>query len=1153
VANYYGATSREDREAKAFFADYAGTSATMLFTRVGLGQRPHLLGANISNLTLAQLQGINGSVALTFDGYIYSGYVNLSRTASFKTAAHTIQLALNSKLQIAAVTTGDSIASESVSFTGYTRLNELYVTSVLSGSIEIGGIISGHGITAGAHLIYQVNGTPGGVGEYSFFSFPGTVSNPEKITETYGVLTVGAADSGTVGLGQEVTGAGVLPLTAIDGNLSGSGPGSTWIVNNAQSVRGAFTMTAPPITVSLDGGQSIATNDFFDVDPNGDFGFDKNPSSLSFMSGTAAAALGLTQASGAIDSSPGGQHPTKGQFMTSIVQNETGQFGSFQSDEPRLNQALAAWAASNYDYQFISLNLSTTPAGSSTPTTDPAGTFSLAGASAPTLAAPGTYIPGTGATSATAEIVDPAGTYSLAGASAPTKARRGYYVPTAGASSETPVSPGYYQPHVGATKELRALPPTISGTVAGQSTPSGQTDTPFSKVTINDPNIRTSDSLSIQITGGGGALADGAGFSGLTESPAGVYLLAGTAAAITSELDALVFTPNTFSATSTFTLTDTTSLGTSKSNAKTTVAVTNGQPVAVSVSYYLANQATLDQQNPDGYDILDTAANITANLNQLNDPDILAIEVSDNGNVGVSIQQLTSDATTIGKLKNANLSPALLAINDTAADVQAGLSTLAKDASEIASITASGGSVFVSASSFPVYQPALDKIVTGFSIADTAAHITEDLGQLNDPKVSAIKIQDNGQISASVAQLTADATAIGKLENANGSAVLLAINDTAGDVQTGLSTLVQDTGEIGSITTSYGPIVVSAATFLADQSTLDKIVGGFDVADSAANLVADLSTLNADSNVDAITADIGAATLSGAVNAPNFSESSWGTSLTLDENLTYAGSFSEGAGDTFVLSGGYLLLSGAATFSGGTVDGSNILSTTGTTTVSGLTIGGTVEWQNSGALSERGGSATIGDAHGDTAILDNTAKATYDILDDSGIDQGSSTASDIQNAGLLEKTGGMGVSTIAPSVDNGGMIEVTSGMLDFEEEISGTGSDAISGAATLEFDATVSAGQTVYFTGSGGELALHKPGDFAGDISGFDTVGANDTIEVASPWVFSGFTENKAGTQGTLGFANGASTLSLTLLGDYNPADFIHKTQGNGSTLITYS
>ena len=416
------------------------------------------------------------------------------------------------------------------------------------------------------------------------------------MTETYGVLTVGAVNSGSVAVGEQVTGAGVLPQTAIDGNLSGSGPGSTWIVNNApaETVTGDMTMTAPPITVSVDGGHAIENNDFFDVDPNGSFGFDENPSALSYMSGTAAAALGLTQASGAINSSPGGQHPTVAQFMNNLVQNENGQFGSFQSDESRLNQELAAWAQSTYGYQFVTTNLTTSRAGSSAPTTDPAGTFSPAGASAPTPAAPGTYIPVTGATSAAAEIVDPAGYYSLAGASTPTEAKPGYYVPTAGASSETPVSPGYYQPHHGATKELLALPPTISGTVAGQSTPSGQPDTPFSSATIADPNIRTSDSLSIQLRGGGGTLADGAGFDGLTENAAGVYLLSGTDSAITSELDALVFTPNTFGATTTFTLVDTTSVGTSANNAKTTVTVTNGEPVVASVSRFMAQKSTLD-------------------------------------------------------------------------------------------------------------------------------------------------------------------------------------------------------------------------------------------------------------------------------------------------------------------------------------------------------------------------------------------------------------------------------------------------------------------------------------------------------------------------------------------------------------------------------
>jgi hypothetical protein len=1042
--------------------------------------------------------------------------------------------------------------------------------------------------------------------------------------------------SGAIALGQQVTGAGVSSLTGIVDNLSGSGPGSTWVVNNAKSVAAEnMTMTATPLEVYYRAYVGATANrNFYMVQPNGAFGFDTNPSTLGYMSGTAASALGLTQASGAVLSATGGDAMSPSAFMNNLVQNETSQFGSFQSYGSRTAPALAAWAQSSDGYRFLTSITTTLPAGSSLPTTDPAGTWSGRGASAPTPAAPGTYIPVTGATSAAAQITDPAGTYSLAGASKPTFAQPGYYVPTMGASSETPVSPGYYQPHAGATKELLALPPVIKGTVAGQTTGSGQPDTPFGSVTIADPNIRTSDSLSIQLTGGGGTLADGAGFTGLTESALGVYLLSGTAAAITSELDALVFTPNTFAATTTFTLTDTTSLGTSKSNAKTTVRVTKGDPVVASVSRFLADQPTLDKIKG-GFDILDGAASITAYLNRLNDDaHIDKIVISDNGNVVSSVQQLTKDTTAIGELQNANLSPARLAINDTATNVQAGLSTLVQHTGEIGTITASGGPIVVSAATFHDDRSTLDKIVGKFDVLDTAANVVADLDQLNDPNISAITISDNGQISASVAQLTTDATAIGDLRNANESPVLLAINDTAGAVQTGLSTLVATTGEIGSITASFGPIVVSAERFHDDQSTLDKIVGGFDVSDDAANLVADLSTLNADSHVDAITADIGDATLSGGVgvNASNFSESGWATSLTvsealayggafsqgvgstlsissadtlslkgttslsgttsgagtlalegsatihkgatisvsnwsifaagadvtLDKNLNYAGSFSfsEGADDTFELSGSHLLLSGAATFAGGTVDGSKFLYTEGTTAVSGLTIGGTVEWENTNAVNQSGRNVTLGDTiAADEAILYNTPKATYDLLDNSGIGRGSSTASYIKNAGLFEKTGETGVSTIVPNVTNSGTIEVTSGTLDFGGEISGTGSDIVSGAATLELDAKVVAGQTISFTGSGGELALHTPAQFAGSISGFDTAGAgsNDTIEAAKPWVFTGFTPNAGGTEGTLGFKNGASTISLTLIGDYIPADFVHKTQANGSTLLTYT
>ena len=268
VANYYGATSSEATLAKDFFAvNYGGTPATMLFTRLPLRRRPHLLGANIGDLTLSQLQSINDSLAITFQGYTYSATVNLSSATSFTYAAGYITNALNRNLPVAAVTADSSIASVKVKFTGSTSRAFLTVTSVSSGSIEIGALISGPGIELGTQIISQVSGTPGGAGVYNLFAAGGNVLS-ETITETYGVLTVGAVDSGTVGLGEQVTGAGVLPLTAIDAHLNGSGAGSTWIVNNAQTVAGEnMTMTAPPLSVFLNWNDqpivgATANNDF---------------------------------------------------------------------------------------------------------------------------------------------------------------------------------------------------------------------------------------------------------------------------------------------------------------------------------------------------------------------------------------------------------------------------------------------------------------------------------------------------------------------------------------------------------------------------------------------------------------------------------------------------------------------------------------------------------------------------------------------------------------------------------------------------------------------------------------------------------------------------------------------------------------------------
>ncbi len=412
----------------------------------------------------------------------------------------------------------------------------------------------------------------------------------------------------------------------------------------------------------------------------------------------------------------------------------------------------------------------------------------------------------------------------------------------------------------------------------------------------------------------------------------------------------------------------------------TSITASNG-PVVVSASTFLADQSTLDKI-VDGFVISDTAANLSANLGQLNDPNIDAITISDDGQVSASVQQLTSDATAIGILQDASASPVLLAINDSAANVEAGLSTLVADTGEITSITASNGPVVVSASTFLADQSTLDKIVGGFVISDTAAYVVQNLnalsadpnitsitasngpvvvsastfladqstldkivdgfvisdtavnlsanlGQLNDPNIDAITISDNGQIGASVQQLTTDATAIGKLQNAGGGAYQLAVVDSASNVLAGLSILEADVARIASITATGGTVTVATAIFLADQNALDKIFGGFDVSDTAANVVAKLPNLDADSHVAAVTVISGSATLSGggAVNVANLAETGSGTSLTVSEKLGYAGAFTQGAGSKLSISSADTLsLSGTAS---GTTSGAGTLALAG--------------------------------------------------------------------------------------------------------------------------------------------------------------------------------------------------------------------------------
>jgi uncharacterized repeat protein (TIGR03803 family) len=140
-----------------------------------------------------------------------------------------------------------------------------------------------------------------------------------------------------------------------------------------------------------------------------------------------------------------------------------------------------------------------------------------------------------------------------------------------------------------------AVAPTITGTVAGQTTTSEAPVTPFSHVTITDANNGGTDIDTLSITLAGGGTLSGTGLSGSS----GSYTLTGTAAAITAELDALSFTPvngvpNTQVAT-TFTLSDTSTAGTTSASDSVTTVIDHDPAVAPTITGTLAGQTTVSE------------------------------------------------------------------------------------------------------------------------------------------------------------------------------------------------------------------------------------------------------------------------------------------------------------------------------------------------------------------------------------------------------------------------------------------------------------------------------------------------------------------------------------------------------------------------------
>jgi hypothetical protein len=100
----------------------------------------------------------------------------------------------------------------------------------------LAGTVGGSGVLAGTQIVSQLSGTAGGTGTYAVSPGEQTVLGGGAMTESYGTLTVSAVSSGTVGVGGAVSGTGVGTAgTVITALGTGAGGTGTYIVNNTQT------------------------------------------------------------------------------------------------------------------------------------------------------------------------------------------------------------------------------------------------------------------------------------------------------------------------------------------------------------------------------------------------------------------------------------------------------------------------------------------------------------------------------------------------------------------------------------------------------------------------------------------------------------------------------------------------------------------------------------------------------------------------------------------------------------------------------------------------------------------------------------------------------------------------------------------------------
>lgn len=320
-----GTTSGGNPAGTGYFGGSLGATAVpgaLLLTQYpATAVAAYLRGGNAAAvLTLAQIQALSGSLTVIVDGYSHViSSISFSSDNSFSAVASAIQAAFTDP------TESSFTASMGASFTASagSPTTQLVVTSV-TGLISIGDTATGTGIPAGTTFQSQLSGTTGGAGTYILNQ--ATTASSASCTCASTVLDVTVDTDIAIAVGQTVSG-GVTGSPIITAQLSGtSGTVGTYRVSGAQQHVASQSMTgvatAPTVTFDSVSGAFVITS-----------GITGTPSTAAYATGTLAASLLLTSATGAV-LSQGAAATTPAAFMASITSLTTNWATFFTAFDP---------------------------------------------------------------------------------------------------------------------------------------------------------------------------------------------------------------------------------------------------------------------------------------------------------------------------------------------------------------------------------------------------------------------------------------------------------------------------------------------------------------------------------------------------------------------------------------------------------------------------------------------------------------------------------------------------------------------------------------------------------------------------------------------------------------------------------------------------